>query len=700
MQGEDLIMTIRSRLWILGVGVMLAIFSMVGMVYLRTGKAFSQMVDATGISVAREAASEVNLYFAGMENILLAGADMVLEHLATRGTLEEEPLEVAMVRLYQRFLSRGALNVYFGLESDGRVAVGSGWDEGEDYDARERPWYREALARKGITLTSPYIDVSSGQVVISLTMPLYAKKDGHSLLGVMTVDMDLEYLSELVGALRVMESGEGYLFDGEGNVLVAPEKEWILKENISRTSQVFSSGFVEFGSRLLREREGYGNYSVGDEKLRMFFASTNQDFRVGIAYPLETTKKLIGGISLWLLVLGGITIFVVLLLLVPVVRSLSRDIRELLELAGRGAQGDLSISFADTGKTEIHGIGRGLNHMLETFRNLIGLVAREAGITEENVTSLGAISQETLGSVEEIRSSMEMMLQTFRENAQSLQEANASIEEVAGGASAAAQSATEGAEAASRALNTAETAVAQVRGVIGEMRVVGEKSQISTESLGALTASVQQVVGFVATITGIADQTNLLALNAAIEAARAGEAGRGFAVVAEEVRKLAEESNKAARKVGEIIEDLRTQSNTSMTITQEVAGLMKKTAGEAEEARNRLEEQLLAIRDVNEAMQNIAAVSQEQAAATSEMAVSIESVTKSIGTLEEEVHSVSSVTREVSEAAGQMARRLDETGEKASALQDAVRRFRLGERDGEYAPERRFFLEDPLGETR
>ncbi len=668
-------MTIRSRLWILGVGVMLAIFCMVGIVYLRTGAIFSDMVDSTGLSVVREAANEVDLYFEGMENILLAGADVVEEYLVLHGTLEEKALEVPMKRLYDRFLSRGALNIYFGLESDGRVAVGSGWDEGTDYDARQRPWYQEALKSKGITLTSPYIDVSSGNVVISLTTPLYSDKG--SLLGVMTVDMDLEYLSQLIEGLRVMGAGEGYLFDSRGNVLAAPEKKWILQENVAKSSEAFSQDFARFGNRLLREAEGWGDYSGNGEKRRMFFAVTAQGFRVGIAYPLGVTSKLVGKISLWLLLLGGITLLVVLLLLVPVVRSLSRDIRKLLEMAERGARGDLAIAFADSGKTEIHRIGKGLNHMLDTFRNLIGLVAREARATRDNVAALGIASQETLGSVEEIRSSMDIMLNTFRENAQSLQEANASIEEVASGASAAAQSATEGAAAASKALNVAETAVAQVRGVIGDMKSVGEKSQGSTDSLGALAASVQQVVGFVTTITGIADQTNLLALNAAIEAARAGEAGRGFAVVAEEVRKLAEESNKAAQKVGEIIEELRLQSSTSMNITEEVAKLMKKTVGEAEEARSKLEEQLLSIRDVNEAMQNIAAVSEEQAAATSEMATSIESVTESIGTLQEEVHSVSSVTREVSKAAEEMARSLEETGKKAGSLEEAVERFSL-----------------------
>ena len=67
--------------------------------------------------------------------------------------------------------------------------------------------------------------------------------------------------------------------------------------------------------------------------------------------------------------------------------------------------------------------------------------------------------------------------------------------------------------------------------------------------IGDLGARSEQIGGIVETITGIAEQTNLLALNAAIEAARAGEQGRGFAVVAEEVRKLAEESQRAAASI-------------------------------------------------------------------------------------------------------------------------------------------------------
>lgn len=306
--------------------------------------------------------------------------------------------------------------------------------------------------------------------------------------------------------------------------------------------------------------------------------------------------------QVWKASMVGLVIAVIMALLVLLIaRSIVRPLQQAVNAMGNIASGesDLTRTLDTHGQDEVTQLSRHFNSFTAKLRQVVGQLQACANALGQSSSELGSNASDAHDRSQQQSQQMELV-------ATAINEVTYGVQDVAKNAEHAAS----------------EMRDAQVQAEQGQQNIDGSLQQIdqlsttisqAVEVIRTLSAESTQIGGVLEVIRSIAEQTNLLALNAAIEAARAGEQGRGFAVVADEVRLLAQRTQKSTAEIQGMIERLQSHSEAAVKVISDSHQASQLTIEQAGQAGASLTAIGQALRNLNGLNASIASATLQQA---------------------------------------------------------------------------------------
>nr|WP_248916540.1 methyl-accepting chemotaxis protein [Pseudomonas moorei] len=434
--------------------------------------------------------------------------------------------------------------------------------------------------------------------------------------GIVGADLSVNFIQEmLLGANQKLYSGAGEmtLIGGNGRIVAYTKDPSKFGEKVS---DILDSKQIANMANLKRGEVTYTvDKAQGRIELYLPFGIGQTDARwtLMLQLPLDAVmadlqklqadlnnqrKSDTFGMAMVGLLIAGIGLLVIWLVGHGIARPLKQMVAMLDDIAQ--GEGDLTRRLTSDRADELGSIAKGFNTFLAKLQAMITQVVA-------SVQSVSDSSEHTADIAIRTNTGVHKQMAEIDQVATAVHEMTATAQDVARNATQAAQAASHADQAASQGMQIVRDTSTSIGALALEIgRAVGVVQTLAKDS--------ENINAILTAIRGIAEQTNLLALNAAIEAARAGEQGRGFAVVADEVRNLAQKTQKATEEIQAMIQQLQQGTRDVVRVMEDSQNRTDESVQHAAKAAEALETITKAVSVINDMNTQIASAAEEQSA--------------------------------------------------------------------------------------
>lgn len=482
------------------------------------------------------------------------------------------------------------------IQSDGFVSD-------EDWDITGRGWYG-CIETKEPILTEPYIDSSTGKLILSAACPVMDDTTG-TVLGAVGMDISLDHMTTVMSEYKIGNKGYILLLSENGTFLYHPQSDIIQKnvkdinisENVLNAMESKKDEFLKYRAQ-------------GQTKYGSLQHAGDTGYIVLSCLPLSEYYAMLIGMIVALIVIFSVGILLITFNIKKSASNLTKPILELNHTAQQLADGNLNVNINITSSNEIGELGESFQKTVNRLKEYIAYIDETSEVLAQIANGKLSIDlkNDYVGEFHKIKTALLHISDSMNQVMIGINESSERVSIGASELASASQVLAEGAElqaasieeltattntVADQVENSRREAEASAKATAQTATMIEEnqaKMQQMMDAMQKIHETSQQVVGIIQTIEDIASQTNLLSLNASIEAARAGDAGRGFAVVADEIGKLALESSKAANTTKELIEISMEEINKGNTITVGAMNSLKESVSAVDQVNNMIQE--------------------------------------------------------------------------------------------------------------